>query len=143
MSNWSKRVTPASLRGVGNRSANRGNGPVDPSVFAWVIVQVITGQPMTLPEPERVAKKPAEFRGIGIRAHGRYETRREGRIIEVWRSLLTMAGALFWHLVTPPEKHFLSDLQRSDLKTVLLSVIGSSAVSEAVKRALAADENSN
>jgi len=57
----------------------------------------------------------------------------------VLAGLLASAGALFLHMVLPVKYHFLAEAQRSELKTVLISVIGSSAVSEGVKRALSSD----
>lgn len=57
----------------------------------------------------------------------------------VLAALVATAGVLFWHMITPEKSHFLSDAQRSELKTVLIAVIGSSAISEGVKRAFASE----
>ncbi|MFN7924130.1 MAG: hypothetical protein U0Q16_28775 [Bryobacteraceae bacterium] len=65
-----------------------------------------------------------------------------GALIVFWgvlASLIAIALVLFWHMVTPATQHFLSEAQRSELKTILLAVIGSSAVSETIKKVLSSE----
>lgn len=50
----------------GNETAIRGRGPADPNVFAWVIVQVITGQPTTPPDPAPATRKHEPSVGMGL-----------------------------------------------------------------------------
>jgi len=52
-----------------------------------------------------------------------------------------MASILLFHMVTPDRFHFWTDAQRNDLKTVLLTALGSSLVTDRAKQLFSGDED--
>lgn len=61
-----------------------------------------------------------------------------------WIAFASLTGSallLLFHMAAPSYWHFLTEAQKSELKTVLLAVLGSSVFTDRLKRTFASDSN--